>query len=194
MRSLRDPYRRWLKTVFLFFVWFGIVPLLVFASYYALTTHTDFDPALSQLRTASRSRNSLAWAIRVGSASSYWSNIAFVSTSVGLNVVNDDPGQRRHIQVAAGTGLAETYRATYLAKFHGSAFPVVMTAFRDVGLDGRVSYDIEINGLRPARSYFLFIAALSIVTTIFFELVSVAKKQKKLRAARVSQSQNIPKV
>ena len=194
MRSLRDPYRRWLKTVLLFFGWFGIVPLLVFASYYALTTHTDFDPALSQLRTASRSRNSLAWAIRVGSASSHWSNIAFVSTSVGLNVVNDDQGQRRHIQVFTGQGLDGTYRATYLAKFYGSAFPVVITAFRDVRSDGRVSYDIEINGLRPVWSYFLFIAACSMVAVIVFELVDVAEKNKKLRAARVSQSQNIPNV
>ena len=69
-----------------------------------------------------------------------------------------------------------------------------MTAFRDVGLDGRVSYDIEINGLRPARFYFLFITAFSIFAVIFFELVGVAKKNKKLRAARVRQSQNIPNV
>ncbi|HEY2361469.1 MAG TPA: hypothetical protein VGK36_10160 [Candidatus Angelobacter sp.] len=194
MRSLRYPYRRWLKTVFLFFVWFGIVPLLVFASYYALTTHIDFDPALSQLRTEAPSRNSLEWAIRVGSTSAHWSGIAFVSTSVGLNVVNDEQGQRRHIQVATGQGLDATYRATYLAKFRGSAFPVVMTAFRDVRSDGRVSYDIEINGLRPARFYFLWIAMCSIVAVIFFELVGVAEKNKKLRATRVSQSQNIPNV
>src|SRR5262245_25944132 len=40
---LRDPYRRWLVTMFLFFSWFGVVPLLLIAGYYALTRHTDFD-------------------------------------------------------------------------------------------------------------------------------------------------------
>lgn len=193
MRTLRDPYRRWLKTVVLFFVCFGIIPLLVFASYYALTTHTDFDPALSQLRPGAGSRNSLAWAVRIGSASSHWGSIAFVSTSVGLNV-NDDQSERRNTQVSMGKGLDGTYRATYLARFHGSAFPVVMTAFRDVGSDGHVSYDIEINGLSPLRSYFLFIVACSIFAVIFFELVNVAQKNKKLRAAHTGQSQNIPNV
>lgn len=193
MRFLRDPYRRWIRTMFLFFAWCGVIPLLLIASYYALTTQTDFDPALSQLRTITPSGTSLAWAIRIGSASSHRRTIGFVSTSVGFNV-DDAQSQQHRIRVTAGSELDSTYQATYLASFRGSAFPVVMTAFRDVAWDGRVSYDVEINGLRPLRSYLLFLVASSIGGVVFFEIVHEAQQRKKQRAEGSGQSQHLSNV
>jgi len=176
--------------MFLFFAWCGVVPLLLIASYYALTTHTDFDPALSQLRTITPSGTSLAWAIRIGSASTHRRTIGWVSTSVGFNV-DDAQSKQHHVQVTTGTELDSTCQATYLAMFHGSAFPVVMTAFRDVARNGHVAYDVEINGLRPLRFYLLFMAASSIGAVLFFEIVRGAEKRKKQRAEGTGQSQHL---
>jgi hypothetical protein len=178
MQWFHDPYRRWLGTALLFFGWCGLVPIVLIAGYYAVTTNTDFDPALTKLRSGPEPQKRLAWVIRVGSSSVHWEGGAFVSTWVGLNV-DDAESQRRHDQVFEGAGLTETRRATYLAEFQGSPLPVVITAFRDVSSDGHFTYDAELNGRRPIASYFLFLSGGSVFAVIFFELVEIAQKRRR---------------
>lgn len=108
----------------------------------------------------------------------HWQGVAFVSNWAGYNV--DDAGaQRRRHQVFEAAGLTETRTATYLAKFNRALLPVVITAFRDVNSDGRISYDVSLNGRRPVASYFLFLVGASIFAVIFFELVRVAQHRRR---------------
>lgn len=174
MRWLRNPYRRWLRTALLFFGWCGLVPIVLIAGYYAVTPNTDFDPALEKLRSGPEPQNQLGWVIRIGGSSVHWKDIAFVSNWVGYNV-DDAEAQRRRHQVFEAAGLTETRSATYLAKFHGSLLPVVITAFRDVNSDGRITYDVVLNGRRPVAFYFLLLVGASIFAIIFFELVRIAQ-------------------
>lgn len=175
---LRNPYRRWLRTGLLFFGWCGLVPIVLFAGYYAVTPNTDFDPALAKLRSGPQPQNQLGWVIRIGGSSVHWQGVAFVSNWAGYNV--DDAGaQRRRHQVFEAAGLTETRTATYLAKFNRALLPVVITAFRDVNSDGRISYDVSLNGRRPVASYFLFLVGASIFAVIFFELVRVAQHRRR---------------
>jgi hypothetical protein len=161
-------YRRWLKTGLLIFLWCGVAPIVFSGGYYALRKPADFDPLLSQLRDGQYSGQNLAWAIRIGSSSSRRNGIGWRSTYFGF-IVDDSEGERHHTQVTDET-LAFTSCATYLAKFNRSAFPTVMTAFRDVTPDQRISYSMERYGLKPARSYLVLMAAVSIFAAILFEL------------------------
>ncbi len=178
MRWLGDPYRRWLWTALLFFGWCGLGSIILIAGYYAVTANTDFDPALTKLRTSPEPQNRLGWVIRVGSSSAHWTGAAFVSNSVGYNV-DDAESQRRRHAVFDGVGLTETRSATYLAEFRGSVLPVVITAFRDVNPDGRITYDAELKGRRPIASCFLFLAGGSVFAGIFFELVRIAQHRRR---------------
>lgn len=162
----------------LFFGWCGLVPIVLIAGYYAVTPNTDFDPALAKLRSGLEPQNQLGWVIRIGGSSAYWKGIAFVSNGVGYNV-DDAEAQRRRLQVSEAAELTETRSATYLAKFHGSPFPVVITAFRDVNSEGCISYDIVLNGRRPIASYFLLLVGASIFAVLFFELVGIAQHRRR---------------
>jgi hypothetical protein len=174
VRWLRNPYRRWLRTALLLFGWCGLVPIVLIAGYYAVTPNKDFDPALAKLRSGLEPQNQLGWVIRIGGSSAYWKDIAFVSNRAGYNV-DDAEAQRRRLQVSEAAGLTETRSATYVAKFHGSPFPVVITAFRDVNSEGRISYDTVLNGRQPVVSYFLLLVGASIFAILFLELVQVAQ-------------------
>jgi hypothetical protein len=174
---LSDPYRRWLKQLLLALAWFGIAPLVFVAGYYSLTKPTDFDTALSQLRSGARPGDTLAWAIRIGSESLHANDIGWSSNFFGFNV-DDSEAQQHRTQVTSGRTLDATYQATYLAKFKSSSLPVVVTAFRDVTPQRQVINSVKVNGLRPMRSYLLFIAVGSVFAVAFFEMVDFFKNRK----------------
>ena len=109
----------------------------------------------------------------------HWKGTAIVSNWVGCNVDHAE-AQRRRDQVFEAAGLTETRSATYLAKFHGSQLPIVITAFRDVNSEGRISYDAVLNGRRPIAFYFLFLVGASIFATIFLELVRIAHRRRQI--------------
>lgn len=160
----------------LIFLWCGVAPILLIGGYYALRKPADFDPLLSQLRNGQYSGQNLAWAIRIGSSSFQRNGIGWSSTYFGFTV-DDSEAERRNIQVAEGT-LAFTSSATYLAKFNRSAFPTVMTAFRDVTPDQRTSYGMVRNGLKPARWYLMLMATVSIIAVILFELINRKRRRR----------------
>jgi hypothetical protein len=178
VRWLRNPYRRWLWTALLFFGWCGLLPIVLIAGYYAVTSNADFDPALAKLRNGPEPQNQLGWVIRIGGSSVHWKGIGFVSNWVGYNVDGAELQRRRH-QVFKTAGLTETRSATYLAKFHGSPLPVVITAFRDVNSEGCITYDAVLNGRRPIAFYFLLLVGTSIFAVLFFELVRIAQHRRR---------------
>ena len=137
----------------------------------------DFDPLLSQLRVRPHSGQILRWAIRNGSTSAHRNDIGRSSRSLGFTV-DDIEAERHHLQLTEGT-LDATYRATHIAKFNGSPFPVVMTAFRDITPDRRTSYSMELNGLKPVRSYLMVLGTVSIFIAVFFELIDLSGHRKR---------------
>lgn len=159
--------RRCLATASLLFV-SAFLPLLFCAVYYSLRVHSDIDGVITAFRTGAPPGDPLRWSIRVGSASFFRSANGWHSTSRGLTVRSPE-AEQHHAQVTAGH-LNGTYQTTYLAGVEGSAIPVVITAFRDNGVDGHVAYGARIEGAGPIWSYVAYAAGFSVLGAIFLEL------------------------
>jgi len=176
MHRLASSCRRWLRMLLLVFVFVAVVPPVLVAAYFKWGNVTDFEPALTQ--ASARSEQTLVWAVRIGSQSVERNSIGWSTNSIGINADGTE-AQRHRLQVTDVGTLQATYQATYLARFHGTWFPVVATVFRDVTPEGKVSNSVELNGLSPLKSYSIFILTSSVFLFAFFELIHLFENRKR---------------
>jgi hypothetical protein len=157
MRLFEVRWHRWLIGWLATALWFGLLPVLVSTTYYAVKKTSDFDFTLKSRSLAYNSRTSdLIWAIRVGGASRYKSDAFFHATNFGINAEDRNSEQRAN-RVSNGE-LSGTYQATYIARVRGMLLPTIVCVFRDVARDGTSSFEIQDRGSGPIRTYTLYIA------------------------------------
>jgi hypothetical protein len=105
--------------------------------------------------------------IRVGSASAKSDGGIYVTKWFDYNASSAEVQRRRSLVFSEK--LRETNTATYLGMLRNSHLPVVITAFRDVKVNGQLMYDAELNGLRPMISYLMVAIGLSLLAMLFSE-------------------------
>jgi hypothetical protein len=160
MRLFEERWQRWLIDWLATALWFGLLPVLVSTTYYAVKKTSDFGFTLKSRSLAYNSRTSdLLWAIRVGGASRYTSGGFFHATNFGINAEDRNSEQRAH-RVSNGE-LSGTYQATDIARVQGMLLPTIVCVFRDVAPDGTSLYEIQDRGSGPIRTYTLYIALVS---------------------------------
>ena len=110
------------------------------------------------------------------------------SISIGFSV-DDAVSQRHFAQLTAGAS-ANVSSATYVARFSAATVPAVMAAFREVDANGDITYDSEVIGREPLKSWLTQILAFSLLGAAFFEVVRALQKRRKLRAEIAERSAN----
>lgn len=181
MRRVEVRWRRWFLEWLAVMLWFGLLPVVVSAIYYAVKIAPDLDYALeSHSPSDVSSTRSLAWAVRVGGTSEYKSGPVLHATKFGVNAEGRDSEQRGH-RVWNGE-LFGTYQATYIARYRGAPIPTVVCVFRDVTPDGKNSYEVQDRGSGPIGNYMLYIALGSAAVLVFFRIVNTVAKRNQVTA------------
>jgi len=158
-------------------LWCGLVPLVLTTTYYEARKPTDFDPPLNLLRDKAL-KGSPFWAARVGSRSYYRANVGTRATWFGVNV--EDSDLQRAERVGNGQLLASS-QATYLVRGGNSMLPTVVTIFRDVSTEGKISYSTETRGRKPILFYIAYVSLGSAGIVVFLNVAGAISRRIKMR-------------
>jgi len=163
------PWRRWLTGWIGTMLFFGLLPVLVSATYYAVKKTPDLDSALrSRFLADGSSTTDLLWAVRTGGASRYKSGASFHATNFGINPA-DTTSEQRTNRISKGE-LSSISQATYIVRLRGMLLPTVVCVFRNVAPDGTNSYEVQLRGSEPIRVYMLYITLGSAAALVFLKI------------------------